>query len=209
MNLQQYNIIQQEKIPHDALSLQYLLQADILLPLVENYSQKIGTQSLATAASLFLKKLALLTASSSVDYYGFHNSKADWWPEAVFDAQNFQLILPNISYSLLQVNWQHRLLNDFFSPIIQLLSKHYKIPQKILWENIAIRLNRPFRKYAPFLSIEQLHIVFNSLTTCCSAIRPYMVFQQYSAVRLTCCRSYLAPHLPTDKSHCSICPLIH
>lgn len=208
MNLQHYKVIQQSTISSTAIPLNRLQQQDILMPLIHQYAKTLNTDSIATAGSLFLKKLALLTASSSIDYFGFQNKKDDWWSEAYFDSTNFQLLVPYKTFTTLQINWQHRLLIDFFTPIVKIICKACKIPQKILWENIVIRINRPFRFYASQLPTEKIAQVFNSITECCEEVSPYMSLDEFSGNRQTCCRSYLLPNQTNEKSHCSICPLL-
>ncbi|MGE7602511.1 hypothetical protein ACQKL5_08355 [Peribacillus sp. NPDC097675] len=208
MNLQQYKVIQQSTISSTAIPLNWLQQQDILMPLIYQYAKTLNTDSIATAGSLFLKKLALLTASSSIDYFGFQNKKDDWWSEAYFDLTNFQLLLPYKTFPPLQIDWRHRLLIDFFTPIVKIICKACKIPQKILWENIVIRINRPFRYYATQLPTEKIAQVFHSITECCEEVRPYMSLDEFSGTRQTCCRSYLLPNQTNEKSYCSICPLL-
>jgi len=208
MNLQQYKVIQQSTISSTAIPLNRLQQQDILMPLILQYAKTLNTDSIATAGSLFLKKLALLIASSSIDYFGFQNKKDDWWSEAYFDSTNFQLLVPYKTFTTLQINWQHRLLIDFFTPIVEIICKACKIPQKILWENIVIRINRPFRFYASQLPTKKIAQVFNSITECCEEVSPYMSLDEFSGNRQTCCRSYLLPNQTNEKSHCSICPLL-
>lgn len=208
MNLQQYKVIQQSTISSTAVPLNQLQQQDILMPLIHQYAKTLNTNSIAIAGSLFLKRLALLTASSSIDYFGFQNKKEDWWSEAYFDLSTFQLLVPYKTFTTLQIDWQHRLFIDFFTPIVKIICKACKIPQNILWENIVIRINRPFRFYAKQLPNEIIAQVFNSITDCCEEVRPYMSFHEFSGIRQTCCRSYLLPNETNEKSHCSICPLL-
>ena len=49
MNLQQYKVIQQSTISSTAIPLNWLLQQDILMPLIYQYAKTVNTDSIATA----------------------------------------------------------------------------------------------------------------------------------------------------------------
>lgn len=215
MTLDLYGIRQRQG--NEGIPVAKLLDKDVLLPLVKDYGIYLETTSLAIAGSLFIKRYAVITAAVSLDYFGFLQQKADWWSNAHFDAKTFTMLIDESPVGLLDENWKDELFINHLTPMIQMIAKECKINERILWENVAVRLNSVFREYEHSYSSEQIDAQYNDITSPnCSWLgkdtNPLQLYVHKQFIdaenpkRKTCCRYYevsKAGELP----YCNVCPL--
>lgn len=101
--------------------------------------------------------------------------------------------------------------------MIRIIAEECKINERILWENVAVRLNSVFREYEHISPSEQLNTVYNDLTSSnCSWLgKDTNPFQQYvhkkfidaeNPKRKTCCLYYQISK-PGELPYCNVCPL--
>lgn len=191
-----------------------LLNQGKLLEIVKQYAVYLETESMAISASLFFKRYAVLTAAAALDYYGLQNGRQNWFQHARFDAVRFTL---NIQETEVQIDedWRKVLFKDHLLPMCHILSKECKMPSKILWENVAVRLNAVLKRSVGHYSEEALQKQFEEL----SAIHPtwlvdqtnplaqYMSPPNKEYVRKTCCRYYQLTKKEDGMPYCLVCPL--
>lgn len=194
-----------------------LLEKDVLLSCITQYAQYVDTASLPIACSLFIKRYAVLTAAAALDYYGFHQQKKDWLSNAYFDVSSFKLLVEEYSSEEVDLCWKTEIFANHLTPIIKLAAKICKVPEAMLWENVAVRLNSVFRSYDSSSHLQQLHALHAEL---CSEECDWLglannPFRRYlhctfpdpeNPKRKTCCRYYEVSK-PGELPYCNVCPL--
>lgn len=196
------------------ISLDELLNQDKLLKIVKDYADYLETESMAISASLFFKRYAVVTAAAALDYYGLQNGRQNWLQHAKFDVKSFTL---NIQETTVQMDedWRKVLFIDHLLPMCQILSKECKMPSRILWENVAVRLNAVLKRGVSHYTDEAIQKQFEAL----NAIQPnwlveqtnplaqYIVHPNEEKVRKTCCRYYQLTKKEDGMPYCLVCPL--
>ncbi|WP_431027193.1 IucA/IucC family C-terminal-domain containing protein [Lysinibacillus sp. LZ02] len=215
MNLELYGI--EKRSSDEGIPLVHILNKDILMPVVQQYATSLGTESLAIAGSLFIKRYAVLAAAASLDYFGLQKETKDWWTTARFEPKTFKLLIEEDVQKEWAEDWKERLFAEHLTPLVELVAKECKVPQNILWENIAVRLQAVLRKQGKLYSNFELEQQFKELT-CLEAhwlgrtgnpLRMYLQKgQEWSQMptRKTCCRYYQVKK-EDENPYCGNCPL--
>ncbi|WP_131272588.1 IucA/IucC family C-terminal-domain containing protein [Jeotgalibacillus soli] len=215
MNLENYRV--EINNGRSGIPLPQLLDTNVLTSVLHQYAYRIGTDSLGTAGSLFLKRYAVLTAASSLDYYGLQRQRVDWFTTAEFEPETFTLLIDDSQSVLLQGDWKTRVFADHLTPLVEKISSEWRIPQKILWENIAVRLQSVFRKKSSVSSSDELQQQLKELTVAKASWvggedNPLSIYLHHLEewtcipVRTTCCRYYQVK-FGDDHPYCGNCPL--
>jgi len=215
MSLEQYGIKHRQS--EEGIPLNKLLDRERLMPIIRSYGQYLHTDNMSIAGSLFIKRYAVLTASAAVDYYGFQEETKDWWTTAQFDASSFSLLIDEQLSSRIHDSWKDKVFAEHLTPLLEIIAKECKINERILWENIAVRINSVFREYEHSLSCEQLDRQYLALTSedCEWLGRVKNPFQPYihrtfvdkaNPKRKTCCRYYQIS-TSNETPYCYVCPL--
>lgn len=215
MNLDEYGVRTRDS--QAGIPLVSLLDKELLLSLIRRYGQHFDTASLPVAGSLFVKRYAVLTAACALDYYGLQQQTTDWWSTAHFDASTFTLLVDEQAGPALEGCWKEKIFAQHLTPMLEIIAQECKIAEKILWENVAVRLNSVFRSDEHTCSAEQLEQQYQDLTSASclwlgranNQLQPYLhrVAQDGEPPkRQTCCRYY---QVSTSESlpYCIVCPL--
>ncbi|MCH7321982.1 hypothetical protein LZ480_08760 [Solibacillus sp. MA9] len=210
MNLTMYGV----NLGQKGLPIEKLVDPETLTEIVTQYAEYLETNSMAISASLFFKRYAVITAAAALDYYGFQKGTHNWLKDAKFDINTFTI---NVQKSNMQLeeDWRKVLFLDHLNPICQFLSQEFKMPSKILWENVAVRLNRVLKRsvghYAEYdiqLQVEALQEKQpNWFQNQNNPFAAYIVHPYEEKVRKTCCRYYQLTKKDEDVRYCLVCPL--
>ena len=215
MNLENYRV--ELKNGRKGIPLHQLLEPHVMKPVLLNYANRIGTDSLAAAGSLFMKRYAVLVAASAFDYYGLQRKTEDWWTTAEFEPETFTLLVERSQGTELPGDWKSHVFADHLTPMIEEYSKEWKTPQKILWENIAVRLQSVLRKKSSVFPSHELEQLFKELTLpetrwIGRKDNPFSIYLQQVEewgiipIRKTCCRYYQVKG-EEENPYCGNCPL--
>ena len=210
MNLAKYGV----NVGSDGFSIEELLNREKLLEIVQLYANYLDTPSMAIGASLFIKRYAVITTAAALDYFGFQNGQSDWLRHAKFDRNSFTLTISeeveNIEYE-----WQKKLFYEHMLPIIQILSKECKISSRILWENVAVRMNTVLKMAEGHYPQEIIRLQYDKLCESHPAwlngqknpLVAYINIPNDEKQRKTCCRYYQLTKKEEGLPYCLVCPL--
>ncbi|KIL42727.1 hypothetical protein KP77_33570 [Jeotgalibacillus alimentarius] len=214
MDLQQYRF--EKKEGRTGIPIKQLEDPEVIAEVVGRYASVSDIKLESTAASLVMKRYAVMTAAASLEYYGLHKGKENWLEEAEFHFDHFVLLKGDCSHEMKR-DWKTVVFAEHLTPMVQQFSKTCKIPQKILWENIAVRLQAVFRKKAGTYKAAQLEALFNEMTDPDAQWtgvekNPFTKYLQRPEswdiipVRETCCRLYQIKE-GQEQPYCGNCPL--
>lgn len=214
MDLEQYRI--EKKHGREGVPIKQLETPDVIAEVVGRYARVSDIKLESTAASLVMKRYAVMTAAAALEYYGLHKGKKDWLKEAAFHFDHFVLLEGDQVHEM-DRDWKTVVFAEHLTPMVQHFSKTCKIPQKILWENIAVRMQAVFRKKAAEYPKEQLEALFNEMTDPEAKwtgveTNPFTTYLQRPQswdvipVRETCCRLYQIKE-GQEQPYCGNCPL--
>ncbi len=169
VQLRQFRLTTEEKLSELSISLNELLDENVLLRYLEKVGGHIGSPNLKVTASIFVKRYAFLAViylygitawnkklNASLNNIRFQTKETDdlWLPEFYFDTINIEIAKEN------RYEWREKALKEFFSEnahvLINQLSKVTKQSKLILWENIAIYLFWLYESVLPKLDDEEL-----------------------------------------------------
>ncbi|WP_274307193.1 IucA/IucC family C-terminal-domain containing protein [Solibacillus daqui] len=210
MNLTMYGVNMGQK----GIPLEKLVDHDTLTEIVKQYAEYLETNSMAISASLFFKRYAVITAAAALDYYGFQKGTHNWLKDANFDINTFTI---NVQKSNIQLeeDWRKVLFLDHLHPICQFLAQEFKIPSKILWENVAVRLNRVLKRSVGHYAEDDIQLQVEALQekqpnwfqNQNNPFAAYIVHPNEEKVRTTCCRYYQLTKKEEGVPYCLVCPL--
>ncbi|WP_113929021.1 IucA/IucC family C-terminal-domain containing protein [Bacillus sp. P14.5] len=212
--LQQYGV--EKKEGREGVPAEQLRDPETIAEIVGRYAKVSGIKLESTAASLVIKRYAVLVAAASLEYYGLRKQDKNWLKNAEFHFDRFALLVDD-HHPTLNEDWKTTVFAHHLTPMVEQFSKTCRIPQKILWENIAVRLQSVFRKKASQFPDSQLQELFNIMTdpeanwTGCSE-NPFSKYLQRPEdwgivpVRETCCRLYQLKE-GQEQPYCGNCPL--
>lgn len=211
MNLEKYGV--KWDLSSNGYVLSDLENEETLLPIIHAYAKYLETDSLSIAASLFLKRYAVLIAASSLDYYEFQEGEKAWFDEAHFNLEGFKIYISKKELVTLNGDWKEKIFYEHLKRIIEILSGNYKINKRILWENVAVRLNGVVKKKKSLYPTEKTEEILRQLTESNPAwfngqenpLQKYCEFG--STKRKTCCRYYLLEKKEEGMPYCLVCPL--
>ena len=210
MNLDQFGVFDGETT--SGISLADIENKETLLSLVQIYANYLQTESLAVASSLFVKHYAVVVAASSLQYYEFQQQQHSWFSSAQLDRKTFRLYVADEQALPPETNWKQTVF-PHLEQIINTLSAEYKVLKKILWENVAVRLNLVLQLNKATVPEEKLQLIFKSLTTThvtwlTTGINPIANYcTRIEENRKTCCRYYQLEKKEEGLPYCLICPL--
>lgn len=210
MNLDQFGVFNGETTA--GISLVAIEKKETLLSLVQRYANYLQTESLAVASSMFMKHYAVVVAASSLQYYEFQEQQHSWFSSAQFDRTTFRLYVADEQALPPETNWKQTVF-PHLERIISILSAEYKVLKKILWENVAVRLNLVLQLNKATVPEEKIQRIFESLTAkdvtwVSSGINPIANYcTSNEENRETCCRYYQLEKKEEDLPYCLICPL--
>lgn len=215
MSLEHYGI--RVRQAEAGIPLDQLLDKERLTSIIRHYAQRIHTDDMTIAGSLFMKRYAVLTAAAAVYYYDLQEEKMDWWTSAQFDAEHFTLLIDESISELVDDSWRARIFREHLTPMLELIAKECKINERILWENIAVRINSVFREYEHTMPSELLDKTYSVLTSKpCNWLgreqNPFAAIihrtfnDKANPKRKTCCRYYQIS-TSTETPYCYVCPL--
>ncbi|WP_042470418.1 IucA/IucC family C-terminal-domain containing protein [Bacillus ndiopicus] len=211
MNLEAYGVTFVEKA--QGLPIKELESGAVLEQIVTQYATYLQTDSMAISASLFIKRYAVLTAAACVNYYELQRGKDNWLDAAHFDTTTFTLQISE-GEKLSQMNcWKDYLLKEHLANIVDALAADYKINRRILWENIAVRINATLEKNSSSYEQEQLAEIATELSdptpqwygSLKNPLQDYI--HAHTAIRKTCCRYYQLEKKEEGMPYCLVCPL--
>ncbi|TFE00210.1 IucA/IucC family C-terminal-domain containing protein [Jeotgalibacillus sp. R-1-5s-1] len=214
MDLQSYRV--EKKEGRTGISIKQLEDPEVIAEVVGRYARVSDIELESTAASLVMKRYAVMTAAAALEYYGLKRGKVNWLKEAEFHFDHF-VLLESDDHEEMNRDWKTVVFAEHLTPMVQRFSKTCKIPQKILWENIAVRMQAVFRKKAGDYSQDQLEELFCEMTAPDAPwtgleVNPFTTYLQRPdswdvvPVRETCCRLYQIKQ-GEEQPYCGNCPL--
>ncbi|MDG5472493.1 IucA/IucC family C-terminal-domain containing protein [Jeotgalibacillus sp. ET6] len=206
----------EKKDGREGVPAEQLTEPETIAQIVSRYASVSDIRLESTAASLIIKRYAVLTAAAALEYYGLQKQKDNWLHHAEFDFDRFALLVDD-QHPELVGDWKTTVFAHHLTPMVEQFSKTCRIPQKILWENIAVRLQSVFRKKSTHYPHSQLQDLFDEMTEVdaewsgCKE-NPFTKYLQRPEdwqtipVRETCCRLYQLKE-GQEQPYCGNCPL--
>ncbi|MEC1178502.1 IucA/IucC family C-terminal-domain containing protein [Metasolibacillus meyeri] len=207
MNLQAYGVTFAEKV--QGLPIKELESRAVLEQVVTRYATYLQTDSMAIAASLFMKRYAVLTAAACVDYFELQQGENNWLEAAHFDIATFILQIDEGKKLSPMSCWKKYLFKEHLENIVDILAADYKINRRILWENIAVRINAALEKNSASYEQAYLEGIAEELSSPIDGLNNPMkdYIHAHKAVRKTCCRYYQLDKKEEGMPYCLVCPL--
>lgn len=239
--LHQLGLRDNSAVTSPAVETRALLNDEICLNVLSQIRSDMGAPDLKIAASLVIKRMAFLTLAPLLSGMSCYNKGLDvaidnCLFEYRMDNRRWQNQMPlkNVQVSVPATQrdvWRDTLLSRAFNGNLSLLVTQFhkltRVPQAVLWENIAVRIFSIYeRRILPALARQEqmaiaqadLSYLIDKTTTeiyhtatnpiaryygksSCTAIPPATI-----RVRRTCCYYYKASE-PVE--YCSTCPLLH
>ncbi|MGD7045734.1 IucA/IucC family C-terminal-domain containing protein [Jeotgalibacillus proteolyticus] len=206
----------EKKDGREGVPAEKLTEPETIAQIVSRYASVSDIRLESTAASLIIKRYAVLTAAAALEYYGLQKEKENWLNNAEFLFDRFALLVDDQNPAL-DEDWKTTVFAHHLTPMVEQFSKTCRIPQKILWENIAVRLQSVFRKKSTHYPDSQLQDLFDEMTevdaewTGCKE-NPFSKYLQRPEdwqtipIRETCCRLYQLKE-GQEQPYCGNCPL--
>ncbi|MFA9455261.1 IucA/IucC family C-terminal-domain containing protein [Halalkalibacter sp. AB-rgal2] len=209
-----------------------LLQEEKALAYLQNQKEKLNAPNLAVAASMLSKRYAYLVVSSTL-YSMVELNGAPCFPMkacALTEKRALCINEDDCPWQEAHANreeWRTAVFQELFAnhltPVVVALQRVSRIPQTILWENIAVRINSIYRKaldgsagnetkqqriYEDFQFLKEADGVLFQLEE--NPIKPYMKIGkelQCNPIRQTCCMYYRLKEKSGKVSYCQVCPV--
>ncbi|WP_413377516.1 IucA/IucC family C-terminal-domain containing protein [Alkalihalobacillus sp. 1P02AB] len=197
---------------------------------LEGEKEELGAPSVSVAASMFSKRYSSLLLNASLTAFMNYNSCIYWPYEACLYTKDRKLELNKNQIRLVSTEMNNReklreeflvkLFKENLSPLILNLHEVSRLPLKILWENVSVRMNSIFRK---MIEKEQDTCVLNTLSEDFdflkqssgklfglneNPIAPYLS-DEFGEVktRKTCCLFHKVEKSLEPNKYCNVCPL--
>ncbi|MBM7839868.1 siderophore-iron reductase FhuF [Alkalihalobacillus xiaoxiensis] len=190
------------------------------------YMNKIQAPNLKIAASLFIKHYARVTIVPTLAHLAKENGAFRLPPAQISLAENYKTLyvrdLDSLWVDCSSEASREQLLSELFAqhitPFLKAIKETTAVSHRILWENVAVRINSHYRKMLkadPDKEVEkQLIADFNFLKQADGRLfhcndNPLSSFLQLEhdgtplKQRRTCCFNYLVG----KQEYCTICPL--
>ena len=216
--------IDQEQSTVTGVELVDIWQASSCVDFLQDLKQKWGAPHQSIAASMLVKRLAVMMVSSTL-YCMAVERKAP-----TFQLQHLHWTDKNRITSTQPIGYQpvlheqerqamlQELLQDIIAPLIEILQQKTRLKQTILWENVAVRITSIKRKMQeeelPTCSLERLQ---KDLTFLCdpqsalvkgtNPLASYLSLEEDEQWRKTCCLYHQLDKNKGKGVYCVLCPL--
>lgn len=209
-----------------------LLSEEKCLAFLQQQMVDIKAPNLTVTASMLSKRYAYLLVSSTLYSMVEFNGALHLPVKACTLTNERKLSIQADICKWQEVNsldreqWRERILNDLFAvhvtPVLNIFKKTSQLSSKILWENVAIRINSIYRKTLAKESeqdkIKRLESDFSFLKNASgdlfdlkeNPIKPYLKIgeeQKLNPYRKTCCMYHKLEKDPEGIGYCGICPI--
>ncbi|GAE28747.1 IucA/IucC family C-terminal-domain containing protein [Alkalihalobacillus hemicellulosilyticus] len=209
-----------------------LLQEEKALAYLQEQQEKLNAPNMAVAASMLSKRYAYLVVGSTL-YSMIELNGAPCFPLkacGLTEERGLCINEGDCPWQEAQANrekWRTTVLQELFAnhltPVIVALQRVSRIPQTILWENVAVRINSIFRDalddcveneikqqsiYDDFLFLKGAGGALFQLKE--NPIKSYLKIGEelYSnPTRQTCCMYYRLKKEEGKISYCRVCPV--
>ncbi|MDQ0207342.1 IucA/IucC family C-terminal-domain containing protein [Alkalicoccobacillus murimartini] len=205
-----------------------LLDENTCREFLDQYMNDIGAPTRKVAASLFMKHYARLTVAMALHQMSIKNGVPAIPVEACLFNKDRKLCIEPEHYSWQEWHtdarqaWQYEklqtIITEHITPLIINLNKVAKLSNKILWENVAVRINSVYRKLlAQNLDqtqrnqlVQDFYFLKQADGELCkwkeNPLAPYLHLETPetgTCARQTCCMYYMMP----KNEYCGVCPL--
>ncbi|MCK0471713.1 IucA/IucC family C-terminal-domain containing protein [Halalkalibacter sp. APA_J-10(15)] len=209
-----------------------LLQEEKALAYLQNQKEKLNAPNLAVAASMLSKRYAYLVVSSTL-YSMVELNGAPCFPMkacALTEKRALCINEDDCPWQEAHANreeWRTAVFQELFAnhltPLLLALQRVSRMPQSILWENVAVRINSTYRKalddcaenetkkqsiYDDFLFLKGADGELFQLKE--NPIKPYLKIGEElhsNPTRQTCCMYYRLKKEGGKVSYCKVCPV--
>ena len=203
----------------------FLVEEETCRSFVQQYMHDINAPNQRIAASLFMKQYARLTIAAALYHISAYNQSITLPMHCCMFSKERKLHIQQDACHW--VEWEtgdrkewiqekiRPLFAEHLTPMISMLQQITKLSSKILWENVAVRINSFYRKLLNEelnqAQIEHMHEDFNFLKETDgelfglekNPLAPFLHLDTKTCTRRTCCMYYLM-----DKNeYCGVCPL--
>ncbi|UOQ50408.1 (2Fe-2S)-binding protein [Gracilibacillus caseinilyticus] len=201
--------------------------------MLEEQSNIWGAPNLVIAASMFIKRYAMITVSSTMYSMIVHQTVLSLHPATLTWSKNGSLGLKHEEVVYITLNKTNRntiresylqqLFAQHLTPLVLTLSRMTGVKEEMLWENIAVRINSVYRKLLEKNPSEQvitnIYEDFHFLIQADAELfgigsNPLACYLKIgeelkeNPQRKTCCLYYLLDKNRGKGNYCVNCPLI-
>ncbi|WP_208589253.1 IucA/IucC family C-terminal-domain containing protein [Gracilibacillus suaedae] len=219
--------------PKEGVIVQDLLDDEICKHMLKEQSKIWGAPNLVTAASMFIKRYAVITVSSTLYSMIVHQTILPLHPANLTWSKNGSLSLKEAEVNYITLNeadrnairksYLRQLFAEHLTPLVLTLSRSTGVKENVLWENIAVRVNSVYRKLLETNPAEQMitniYKDFNFLSQGDADLfgignNPLERFLKIgeelkeNPQRKTCCLYHLLDKNRGKGNYCVNCPLI-
>ncbi|WP_273716951.1 IucA/IucC family C-terminal-domain containing protein [Alkalihalobacillus pseudalcaliphilus] len=209
----------------DGLLISDLFSDDKCSAFLEEQQITQGSPSKLVASSMFSKRYAFLVLTASTHVCLNLKGCIYWNQQASYYTtdKNLALISENVGlvrepeFEACMDLYLEKTFQENLTPILNQLHATTRLPLKILWENVAVRINSIFRKIVKKVDDEierdRIIAVFNQIKYAepryfaleKNPLTPYL--QLDGEKRKTCCMYYKLERCLETGEYCLVCPL--
>ena len=131
-----------------------LFSEAVVIRLLEAEKKAMHAPNLAVAASMFSKRYAYLAVSSSLYLMTLYDGVYQFSPAACAFREDRKIEVDEAACSFVPLEgdrheWREKVVRALFTecvtPILDVLNRTSKLSSRILWENVAVRINSLYR----------------------------------------------------------------
>ncbi|OES44779.1 IucA/IucC family C-terminal-domain containing protein [Domibacillus iocasae] len=209
-----------------------LLHEETCLAFLQKQKIELKAPSVSVAASMISKRYAyLVVASTLYSMIEFNSALRLPLHACALSKERNLCIKEDMCYwhgaDVERAQWREAVLCELFSehitPVLSILGKTSRIPESILWENVAVRINSIYRKTlsneVDLMKIERLKSDFYFLKHATgelfnlnkNPIGHYLKIGEeltLNPYRKTCCMYYKLKEHSEESAYCGNCPII-
>lgn len=201
----------------------HLLDEDLCRSFIQQYMLDINAPNQRIAASLFMKQYARLTIAAVLYHISEYNTSMTLPIRSCLYGKDRKLhIHPETCDwkewdNCSRMTWFYDMITPLFAehltPMISMLQQTTSLSPKILWENVAVRINSFYRQlliekqensnhvHEDFLFLKEASGELFQLNE--NPLTPFLHLDTETHIRHTCCTYYLMG----KHEYCGVCPL--
>ncbi|TSB47371.1 IucA/IucC family C-terminal-domain containing protein [Alkalicoccobacillus porphyridii] len=209
----------------EGLPASHLLDEELCRSFLSQYMLDIKAPNQRVAASLFMKQYARITVAAALYHISLYNGFVSLPIERCLFSKDRTLHIQQDECEWIEWDcgdretWLTEMLHPLFAehltPMILVLQRESKLPSKILWENVAVRINSFYRKMLTqeLTPVESTQIKddFHFLKEASgdlfqlkkNPLATFLHLETEACTRRTCCMYYLMG----KNEYCGVCPL--
>ncbi|WP_066188130.1 MULTISPECIES: ferric iron reductase [Gracilibacillus] len=224
LNLERFFIDQGNKVENGVWLID-IWQQSSCEDFLEELKQRWGASHSSIAASMLVKRLAVMMVSSTLYCMAVYQKAPEftlhqlkWTNQNRLTSEDNQLGYKSVQHAEERQAKLQELLQQIISPLIELLHQQTRLKKTILWENVAVRIasiNRKMKQEElPICSINrfQKDLIFLSdqqspLVEGINPLANYLSSEEGEQWRKTCCLYHQLDKNKGKGIYCVLCPL--